>query len=70
MIKMQLQHGRNPYIRGSSWKRTNKDGTREDKGGEGVENTNKSQECREFPWICQFLLMIYPQLQSYSKATK
>jgi len=35
-----------------------------------VENTNKSQECREFSWICQFLLMIYPQLQSHSKATK
>jgi len=59
---MQLQHGRNPYIRDSSWKRTSKDGIREDKGGEEVENTNKSQGCREFPWICQFLLMIYSQL--------
>ena len=49
MIKMQLQHGRNPYIRGSSWKRTSQDGTRKDKGSEGVENTNKSQGCREFP---------------------
>jgi len=70
MIKMQFQHRRNPYLRGSSWKRTSQDGTGKDKGSKGVENTNKSQRCQEFPWICQFLLTIHPQLQSHSKATK
>ena len=46
---MQFQHGRNPYLRGSSWKRTSPDGTGKDKGSEGVENTNKSQGYQEFP---------------------
>ena len=35
-----------------------------------MENTNKSQRHQEFPWIHQFLPMIYPQLQLHSKATK
>jgi len=48
---MRLQHGRNPYPRGSSWKITSQDGTRKDKGSEGVENTNKSQGYQEFLWI-------------------
>ena len=67
---MRLQHGRNPHTRGNSWKRTGQDGTGKDKGGEKMENTNKSQGHREFPQIPQFLLTINPQLQSYNKATK
>ena len=67
-IKMRLQHGRNPHPRSNSWKRTSQDGTREDKGSERMENTNKSQRCQEFPQIRQFLLMVHPQLQSHSKA--
>ena len=35
-----------------------------------MENTNKSQGYWKFPWIYQFLLTIYPQLQSHSKGTK
>ena len=35
-----------------------------------MKNTNKSQGHQEFPWICQFLPMIHPQLQSHSKTTK
>ena len=67
-IKMRLQYGGNFYPKGNSGKGTSQDGTREDKGSERMENTNKSQRCWEFPWICQFLLMIHPQLQSHSKA--
>ena len=67
---MRLQHGRNPHTRGNSWKRTGQDGTGKDKGGKRMENTNKSQRHQEFPWIHQFLPMIYPQLQLHSKATK
>ena len=70
MIKMRFQHGRNPYYRGSSWKMTSQDGTGKDKGSKGVENTNKTQRCQEFPQICQCLLMIHPQLQPYSKTIK
>jgi len=67
---MQLQHGRNPYIRGGSWKGTSQNGTREDKGSKGMENTNKGQGCREFPQIRQLLLTIYPQFQLQSKTIK
>ena len=35
-----------------------------------MENTNKNQGYWKFPWIYQFLLTIYPQLQSHSKGTK
>ena len=64
---MRFQHGRNPYLRGDSRKRTSQDGTGKNKGSKEVKNTNKSQECREFPQICQFLLTIHLQLQPYSK---
>ena len=67
-IKMWLQYRGNPYPRGNSGKGTSQDGTREDKGGKRIENTNKSQRCWEFPWICQLLPTIHSQLQSYSKA--
>ena len=67
---MRFQHGGNPYLRDGSGKRTSQDGTEKDKGSKEVENTNKSQGHQEFPWICQFLLMIHPQLQLYSKTTK
>ena len=67
---MQLQHGRDSYPRSDSWKRTNQDGTRKDKGSKGMENANENQGCREFPWICQLLQMIHSQLQSYGKTIK
>ena len=35
-----------------------------------MEDTNKSQQCGEFPQICQFLLMLYPKFQLYSKTAK
>ena len=70
MDQMYSEHGRNPHTRGNSWKRTGQDRTEKDKGSERMENTNKSQGRWEFPWIHQFLLTIYPQLQSHSKATK
>jgi len=69
-IKMRLQHGRNPYIRGGSWKGTSQNGTGKDKGGKEMKNTNKGQGCQEFPWIRQLLLTIYPQFQSHSKTIK
>ena len=64
---MQLQHEGNSHTRGNSWKRTDQDGTGKDKGGERVEDTNKSQRCREFSQICQLLLTIHSQLQSYGE---
>ena len=57
-IKMQLQHGRNPYIRGGSWKGTSQNGTEKDKSGKGMENPNKGQGCWEFPWVYQLLLTV------------
>jgi len=42
-IEMRFQHGRNPYLRGSSWKRTSQDGTGKDKSSKGVKDTNKNQ---------------------------
>jgi len=48
MIKMQFQYGENSYPRSNSGKGTSQDGTREDKGSERMENTNKSQRCRKF----------------------
>ena len=35
-----------------------------------MENTNEDQGRRKFPWICQFLLMVHRQLQSYYKTIK
>ena len=35
-----------------------------------MENPNKDQGHRELPQICKILQMIYPELQSYCKATK
>jgi len=70
MIKIQLQHGGNPYIRGNSWKEKGQNGTGEDKSSKRVENTNESQRCRKLPWICKLLLMLYSKLQPYSKTTK
>jgi len=69
-IKMRFQHGRNPYPRDGSWKRTSQDGTEKDKSSKGVEDTNKNQERQKFPWICQFLSAIHSQLQSHSKTIK
>ena len=67
---MQFQYRGNSYIRGNSWKRIGQNETGEDKGGERMENTNKSQRHWKFPQICQFLLMLYPQFQSHSKTIK
>jgi len=69
-IEMQFQHRRNPYLRGGSWKRTSQDRTGKDKSSKEVEDTNKNQGRREFPQICQFLLVIHSQLQPYSKTIK
>ena len=35
-----------------------------------MEDSNKDQGHGKFPWICEFLLMLYPELQLYSKAIK
>ena len=67
---MRLQHEGNPYPRSDSWKRTSQNGTRENKGSKRTENTDEDQRCRKFPRICQFLLMIHLQLQSYRKTIK
>ena len=64
---MRFQHGRNPYPRSYYGKGTDQDGTREDKGGKEIEDTNKSEGCGEFPRVCKLLLMIYPKLQLHSK---
>jgi len=70
MIEMRFQHGRNSYLRGGSGEKTSQDGTGKDKGSKEVEDTNKNQGYQEFPWICQFLPVIHPQLQPYSKTIK
>ena len=67
---MRLQHGGNSYPRSGSWKRTSQNGTRKNKGSKRMENTNKNQRSRKFPWICQFLLTVHSQLQSYHKTIK
>ena len=35
-----------------------------------MENPNKDQGCRKLSQICEFLQMIYLELQSYCKVTK
>ena len=35
-----------------------------------MEDSKEGQRYRKFSWICKFLLMLYPELQSYSKAVK
>ena len=67
---MRLQYGENPYPRSDSWKRTSQNGTREDKGGKRMENTDQDQGRRKFPWIRQFLPTVHSQLQSYRKTIK
>ena len=67
---MQLQRGRNPYLRSCSREGISQDGTREDKSSKGVEDTDQSQEYKKLPWICKFLLTIHPKLQLYCKTTE
>ena len=67
---MWLQHGRDPYSRSHCGKETNQDGTREDKGGQRREDTDKSKGHGKLPRLCKFLSMIYPKLQLYGKAIK
>ena len=35
-----------------------------------MENSNKGQRHREFPWICKFLPTFYPELQPYNETIK
>ena len=35
-----------------------------------MEDSNEGQGHGKFPWICEFLSMLYLELQSYSKAIK
>ena len=70
MIEVRLQHGGNSYTRSGSWERTGQNGTRENKGSKGMENTDEDQGRRKFPWICQLLLTVHSQLQSYCKTIK
>ena len=65
---MWFQHRRDSNLRSHSWKKTSQNGAREDHSSKEMEDSNKGQGCRKFPWICEFLLMLYLELQSYSKA--
>jgi len=67
---MQLQHGRNLYLRSHCRKGTNQDRIGEDKGSIRMKDTNKSKGCGKLPETCKFLLTIHPKLQPYSKAIK
>jgi len=69
-VKMQLQHGRNPYLRSCSREEIGQDRIKEDKSSKGVEDTDQSQGCGKLPWIHKFLPMIYPKLQLYCKTTE
>jgi len=40
-VKIQFQHERNPYLRSHSREETGQDGTREDKGSKGMEDTDQ-----------------------------
>ena len=67
---MRLQHRGNSYPRSGSWERTSQNGTGENKGSKRMENTDKDQRRRKFPWIFQFLPMVHSQLQSYHETIK
>jgi len=67
---MQLQCGGNLNIGGNSWQKTSIDRTRQDQGSQRMENANKNQRSGKLLKICEFLLEIHPELQSYSKAIK
>ena len=67
---MRLQHGGNSYPGSGSWERTSQNRTRENKGSKRMENTDEDQGRRKFPQICQFLLTVHSQLQSYCKTIK
>ena len=66
-VKMQLQHGRNPYLRSHHRERTSQDGTREDKDSKEMEDTSKGQRCGKLPWVCKLLSVIYPKFQPITK---
>ena len=67
---MQLQYGGNPNIGGNSWQKTSIDRTRQDQGCQRMENANKNQRSGKLLGICEFLLEVHSELQSYSKAIK
>jgi len=70
MVKMWFQYRRNSNTGSSHWKRTSQDGTKKDQSSHEMEDTDKGQECRKLPRICQFLQKIYLKLQSYNKVFK
>ena len=59
IIKIQFEHGEDSYSRSHCRKRTNQDGTGEDKGSKGMENTNESKGRGKFTRIHQLLLILY-----------
>jgi len=59
---MQLQHERDPNTRSSCWKGTSSNGTRQDKSGQGIEDTNENQGSRKLPRICKFLQEVHLEL--------
>ena len=67
---MWLQYERNIYSRSYSGKGTSQNGAGEDQGSKRMEYANKGQGCKKFSWICKLLLMLYPELQPYSKTIK
>ena len=69
-IKMQLQHGRNPYFRSGCWQRADSNGTRKDQGSKRMEDTDKSKRCGKLPRIHKFLLTLYTKLQLHCQAIK
>ena len=64
---MQLQYRGNPNTWSSHWKGTSSNRIRQDKRGQGIEDTNKNQESRKLSRTCKFLQEVHPELQSYGK---
>ena len=66
-IRMQFQHGRNPYSRSYCGKGRNQDRIGEDKGSKRMEDTDESKGYGKFPRVRKLLSMIYPKLQLHGK---
>ena len=67
---MWLQHEGNSDIKGNSQQRTSTDETRQGQGSQRMENTNENQRSGKLLRICEFLLEVHLELQSYNKAIK
>ena len=59
---MQLQYGRNPSSRSSSWERTSTNREWQSQSSQGMENPHQNKKSQKLLRVCKFLQIVYQEL--------